>query len=499
MAFFDWIVLAVYAATVISLGLWAGRREKNTEDYFLAGRQMHWLMVCISLYATSASALTFIGVPGAAYGGDFHYLQLAFGDLVGRLLISFLFLTAYYKNRVTTVYELLGKRFGPRSRDSGTSFFILTRLFASGVRIAGCAIALSVVFNMPINIAIVIIATTAFIYTVSGGIKAVIWTDLLQFILFIGGASIALLTIWFALPEGFSQYLSIGSAHEKFRVFHFSWNLNQPNAFIAGTLFGCFTSFAAFGTDQDMVQRMLTCKNIKDSQRAMILTAFLNFPITLLFLSVGAGLFVFYSIFPDQAVTAYETASRNDFIFPHFIKTVLGPGLRGLLVAGLLAASMSSLDSALNALASTAYIDIYKNYFNKHASDATAIKVSRIMVAAFALILGVIALLFSKTESILWLGFRIIGYTYGALLGIFILATATKKRGNDWGNVIAMVSSVFAVIFLTANSVGPLDGFRTGLFSLVGLTKIAWPWAIIIGTIWTFSVGALWPKPSRIK
>lgn len=494
----DWIVLIVYGLTVIGLGTWVGRREKTLNDYFLGGRQMSWIAVMISIYATSASALTFIGVPGAAFSGDFVYLQLAIGDLAGRILIAWLLLTAYYKGNVTTIYELLGKRFGPRTRDAGTGFFILTRLLASGVRLAGCAIALSVVFGLPMKTAIVLIALAALFYTTVGGIKAVIYTDALQFFLFISGALITLFTIWFALPGGFSQFLSVGAEFGKFKILHvsldpshtdFFLNLNAPNALAAGLLFGCFTTFAVLGTDQGLVQRMLTCKNVEQSRKALVWTAFLNFPITLMFLSVGAALFVYYQVLPDAAVDALVEAKRTDRIFPYFIKTVLAPGLRGLLIAGLLAAAMSSLDSALNALSSTVYIDLYKRYIRPSSDEKHALKISRLFVIVFAAVLAVVAMIFANTESILWLGFRIFGYTYGGMVGIFLLAVLTKKRGNDWANMLIMISSILLVIFLTADSVGPFTGFRSVLLAPLGISKIAWKWAIIIGSFWTFGIG----------
>lgn len=477
--------------------------EKNTKDYFLAGRKMSWWPVMISIYATSLSALTFIGVPGAAFAGDFHYLQLGFGDLLGRILISFLLLRPYYKNNVTTVYQLLGKRFGPRTRDSGTTFFLVTRLLASGVRLAGCAIALSVIFNLPLNTAIIIIACVALIYTSIGGIKAVIWTDTVQFLLFIAAALVAVGTVIYALPGGWSEFFAIGNEYSKFNIFHISFssgstdfifNLTNPKSFVAGFLFGSFTTFAALGTDQDLVQRMLTCRKVKDSQTALILSGLLNFPVTLLFLSVGAALFVFFKVNPDPVVQNYISIGKTDYIFPYFIKTFLAPGLKGLLIAGLLAAAMSSLDSAINALASTAYIDIYKNHINKNADEKNAVKISRIFVVFFALILIVIAIIFGRTSSILWLGFKIVGYTYGGMLGIFLLAVLTKNRGNDIVNIISMVTSVIIVIFLTADSVGILTGLRNIILYPLGIDSIAWPWAIVIGTIWTFTFSILFRR-----
>ncbi|MCP5002880.1 MAG: sodium/solute symporter [Planctomycetes bacterium] len=503
ISFLDWLVLILYAGVVISLGYFVGKKESTTDDYFLGSRKMPWFSVMISIYATSLSALTFIGVPGAAFGGDFVYLQLAIGDLVGRILISALLLTAYYKSRITTIYEFLGHRFGPRSRDAGTGFFVLTRLLASGVRLAGCSIALSVVFDIPLNSAIVIIAVVALIYTTLGGIKAVIWTDMLQFFLFLGGASVTLFVIWSAVPGGFSEFVRIGSEFGKFQILHvsaspshpdFFLNLNSPNALVAGLFFGCFTTFAVLGTDQDLVQRMLTCDHVKKSQKALLWTAVLNFPITFLFLCVGAALFVYYKVVPDSTVEAFVAAHHNDYVFPHFIKTVLQPGLRGLLIAALLAAAMSSLDSALNALSSTFYIDIYKRYIRPEAEEKHAVKVSRIFVIIFAAVLAAIAMKFGNTESVLWLGFRIFGYTYGAMIGVFLLAVLTRNRGNDIANIVIMITSVIVVVFLTADSVGPFREIRSTLLAPLGVDKIAWKWSIMLGSIWTFGIGIIFSK-----
>lgn len=501
LALLDWFVLVLYAAAVLYIGFRAGRTENDTEDYFLGGRKMPWWAVMISIYATALSALTFIGVPGAAYTSDFHYLQLGFGDLIGRCLIAGLLLTAYYRGRVTSVYELLGARFGPRTHDAGTLFFIATRLLASAVRLTGCAIAFSVVFRVSLTMAIWLIAVIALGYTMVGGIKAVIWTDFLQFILFISAACISIVTIILSLPNGWDDFIAIGQAHEKFKIFHLStapaaadyWlNFNNPEALVAGMLFGCISTFAALGTDQDLVQRMLTCERVKESQRALICTALLNFPVTLIFLTVGAALFTFYNVYPDPLVTAYLENKEADKIFPHFIKTILDPGLRGLVIAGMLAAGMSAVDSASNALASSAYVDIYQRYFGKSVDNRTAVRVSRALTAIFVCLLAILAMVFGQTDSILWLGFRIVGYTYGAMLGIFLLAVLTRTRGHDLANPLIMLSSVVLVIVMTSNSLGPLEPMRMTILRFFSLDRpIAWPWAIAIGAAWTLGLGLL--------
>jgi Na+/proline symporter len=226
---------------------------------------------------------------------------------------------------------------------------------------------------------------------------------------------------------------------------------------------------------------MLTCRNAKESKKAIVWTAIINFPIVLLFLAVGAALFAFYQVSPDANVDAYIAAKHTDYIFPHFIKTVLGPGMRGILIAALLAAAMSSLDSALNALSSSAYIDIYRNYIRPNADEKTAVKISRRLVFFFAALLVIIAMVFGRAESILWLGYKVWGYTYGALLGIVLLAVLTKNRGRDWSNAAAMLSSIFVVVILTQPG------------------RIAWPWALAIGTLWTFAIGCLASKKPQLQ
>lgn len=488
----DWAVLACYFLAVVGAGMWAGRRERDTDDYFLAGRGMGWFPVAVSSLATALSALTFIGVPGASFGGNFVYLQLGVGSLAAQVVLAAVFLPIFYRLKVTTVYELLGHRFGPVSRTAGTCFFIVSRILASSVRLAGCAIAVSVFFGLSIKVSIAAIAFFALLYTVTGGIKAVIWTDMIQFFLFVAGASVALAVVWTALPGGFHQYLEAGRAVGKFTAFKFSGGLNDPESFLVGNFFALVIGVAVGATDQDIAQRLLTCRNVGLAQRSAVVHGIANFGTTLLFLSVGAALFAYYQAFPDAGVLKLVAEGRNDWVFPHFIRYVLPAGLRGLLVAALLAAAMSSLDSCLNGLASTAYIDLYRR-FAGDPGGKKAMLVSRGLVVLFGLILAAMAMSFGRKPSILWFGLRIMGYTYGALLGVFLLAVLTKRRGSEWGNVAAMATSILVVLFLTADLGAALQSLRGVVLAPLGVAKIAWPWAIVIGTVWTFGVAAAFP------
>ncbi len=484
----DWLVIVVYCLVVLGLGMRAGREEKNEEDYFLGGRSIPWWAAGISFLATTASALTFVAVPGTAFKGDFVYLQLAGGDLLGRYLIGAYLLPAYFAHRVTTVYQLLGKRFGSVSQDAGTVLFLVTRVLASSVRLTACGIAFSVIFGMPLDATIVAITLVAMVYTVAGGIKAVIWTDFLQFLIFIGGAILALGTIVSALPEGVSTFLEIGSAHQKFRILHLEGGWNNPDNLVPGTIFGLLLTFAVQGTDQDLVQRLLTTRTCKDSQKAMLWTALATVPMNLIFLGVGAGLFAYYQVNPDPAVTKFVAEGHTDWIFPHFMKTVLAPGVRGFLMVGILAAAMSSLDSTLNALASTAYIDLYRKHVSPEDTPEHAVRISRWFSVGFAVILAMVAMAFGNQDGILWVGFRIMGYTYGTLLGLFLLAVWTRDRGSDTGNLTAIVASISLVLVLTREwKSGPLVGYA-----------VAWPWAIAIGVVSTVAIGSLWKTPRHV-
>jgi len=369
-----------------------------------------------------------------------------------------------------------------------------TGSLGSGVRLAGCAIAVSVFFGLDLKIAILCIALFAMAYTTTGGIKAVIWTDILQFSLFIVGAFAAVAVIWTALPGGFEQFAAIGSEAGKFRTFNFAFSLDDSTSFWAGNLFAMIIGLAVGATDQDIAQRSLTCRDVGQAQKAAIAYGAASFFTTLTFLTVGASLFAYYKVFPDPAVAGFIAEKRFDRIFPYFILHGMPAGLRGMLVAALLAAAMSSLDSALNGLASTVYVDLFKPLTRRTLKDADAVKLSRVLVVIFGVILAATAMMFGAQPSILWFGLKIMGYTYGALLGVFLLSVLTKDRGSEVGNAAAMVSSLAVVVFLTAElAPGPLASVRSMMLSPLGIPRFAWPWAIAIGTAWTFGLAALWP------
>lgn len=464
----DFTILILYFCSLGTVGYIFGRRERDTEDFFLGGRKIPWLAVCFSILATELSALTFIGVPADSFRADHAYIQFAFGSMLGRLGIALLFMPAFYRGKVTTVYEYLVQRFGTGTRNTATLFFFVTRLLASGVRLFGASIAVSVVTGWPIIPCIGIMALVAMAYTSLGGIKAVVWTDVLQITVFLGGALLAAIYLLTKIPGGWEGVTSVAGPLGKLRAFDLGISLNNPRILLVGLVNGCIQTFAALGTDQDLAQRMLTTKRTREAQKSIVLTGIIDFPLVMLFLSIGTLLFVFYHFFPDPNIPA-----QTDRIFPFFIMTQLPVGLRGLLIAGVLAAAMSSTDSALGALSSSAVVDVYKPYIRKKATEKHYLRASRWFVVLFCVILVAIAIACRNVEGVLWLGLRIVGFTYGGMLGVFLLGVLAK-RGSNLGNIIAMFTSV------------PLT---VAIFKLEQHLHISWPWIIVIGMLWTFVLG----------
>lgn len=484
MTTLDWLVIAAYALAVLVLGLMASGRSDSEDDYFLAGRREGWGPVAASTWATKLSALTFIGVPGAAFVGNFAYMQLWLGSFLAAYVVGAFLIPEFYRERVATVYEYLERRIGRSTRLSGTVIFIISRCLASAVRLAGCAIAISVFFDLGLVISIVLMAGVAALYVLTGGLRAVIWTDVLQLALFLTGALAAIVFVALSLPGGPTQVVGIGAAVGKFDIFDFSFDVADPTTFWTGNLFAFVLGIATGGADQDVAQRALACPDAKRARRAVIVAGAADLFSTLLFLSAGAAVYAYYVAFPQDAVSALVSEGRADYVFPHFIRHELPAGLRGLLVAGLLAAAMSSLDSALSGLASSAYFDLGMTRSGDGLlGTGSSLGGPRVLVVAFAVVLAGIAIGFGAQPSILWFGLQVMGYTYGGLLGLFLLAFFAPNRVDDGGCAVAALSSIAVVLIATQWGVG------------FGLPLVPWPWAVVIGTVWTFGasvvIGAL--------
>ena len=469
----DFTIIAGYLLFIISIGIYFGRKEESLSDYFLGGRRVPWIAVLLSIVATETSALTFIGTPAFAYNQNWTYVQLLIGTILARFIIAKLFIEQFYRHNVFTAYEYLAKRFGTGSKNSASFIFLVTRVLASGVRLFGASIIVSVATGLSPFTAITIIAIAAVLYTVVGGIKAVIWTDVCQAIILFGGGLIALFYILQDIPNGWAGVLATTDGLAKWKFLDFSFDYRAAYTIWAGIIGSTFLTLATHGTDQDFVQRMLTARDYKRSRRALILSGFADIPIVIIFLSIGSLLFAYYQATPTPGLP-----DKADDIFPYYIIHNLPKGLIGLLIAGVFAAAMSSIDSALNALSTTWINDFYRPYIAKDASERHYLTMAKLFTVLFGLFLIVIAFFARDTQQVLILGLKIGTFTYGALLGVFLLGVLTT-RGNDLGNTISMGASIFTILFIEF------------------YTDIAWIWYVLIGTFVTFFVGYLFPAGKR--
>ncbi len=482
----DGLIVLLYFAAVLSIGFYQSRKASDSEDFITGSRQMPWLAVLGSLVATEVSAATFLATPGVGFSENMSYLQMGIGSFLARIFIAFCFLGAFYAVDSLTIYDFLAKRFGNKTRYTASAFFIITRLLASSVRLMIASTGLSMILNLPFIWCLAAFTLIAIAYTGSGGIRGIIWTDVLQAVVFI---SSGLVLIGFIIHSiGWSTIIETGSAHNRFEIFRFTpttdnatpldW-LNDPKLFYIAVLFGFISTTAAFGTDQDLTQRMLTCKNVGSARRSVILSGLISIPIAALFLFVGIALFAFYQVHADpdlpQRISAGVNVVMADKVFPWFIAHELPTGLRGLLLVGVLAAAMSSLDSAMGALSSSALVDLYRPLVPKRWQNIPDLWVSRIFVILFGFILSSVAWALKDADGFLWLTFQIVSVTYGALLGVFLLGIMTR-RGSDNSNWIAMLSGALLCACLLT------------LIKL-GILELGWTWLIVIGTAWTFGFG----------
>jgi SSS family transporter len=520
-------VLVLYFVLIIFIGLRMGRKEDNLEDFALGGRRIPWWAVLASLIAAETSAGTFFGTPGEGFAlRNYTYLQLAFGTIIGRVLVSYIFIKPYYEYRVFSIYEYLTVRFGVGSKNAASAVFMITRLLASGARLYVAAIALALAYEMIAGVrpnqtqtlwiyivaTIVIVLLTA-VYTTFGGIKAVIWTDLIQATIMIGSALIALGLLYSAIPGGWKE---IVERHGPFQVSDLiatgldpartGWDqikgmFETEYTIFAGLIGAVFITMGTHGTDQDMVQRMLTAKDVRRSRRSLILSGLADIPIAFTFLSIGLLLWVYYQAHPDP--TLPKTPNET---FCHFILYEMPVGLRGLLIAGIFATAMGSLSTALNALATSFTRDWYEPYINKRATEAESLRAVRWATIWFSVLMIVVAsttsylvIVYPKVRIIpIVLG--IFGYTYGSLLGVFFAGMLTKNRGNDFGNILAMILGFICVAILSG-----LPNQVAGIFGGKLYEQPAWlpvmefPWWIFFGTIVTFCVAVLFKSRPHVR
>ncbi len=472
----DYAIIAVYLVGVAWIGTRIGGRQQSSRDYFLGGRALPWWAVGLSVVASETSTLTFISVPGLAYQGNLHFLQLALGYFVGRCLVALFFIPAYYRGELETAYDFIGKRFGLPLRRLTSSVFIVTRVLASGVRLFASAIPLHLITGLSYPASILLIGVFTLIYTYMGGLKAVVAMDVVQTFIYLAGAAVAMALILNHLPQGWEDVVRFSTAAgaDKLSVLNpfggaglMEW-LTSPYTLTGSLLGGIFLTMASHGTDQLLVQRLLACRNARESQRALLLDAAVIVLQFAFFLMLGLCLFAFYG----GADLTQLGLKSSDQVFPKFIVEQLPSGLAGLVIAGVLASAMGTLSSAISSLASSTYLDLFRISKRARAFDARQEMFwSRTFTLLWGLALIGGAMLFTDTRNpVVELGLRIASVTYGSLLGIFFLGLLSKRpRSGD-----------------------ALAGFLAGILTMalvLTLTRIDYTWHTLIGCLITVGVG----------
>jgi solute:Na+ symporter, SSS family len=467
-----WVDLAVIAAYLAGV-TWFGARfrgsQKSLKDYFLGGRTAPWWAIALSIVAAETSTLTVIGTPPLSFQGDFGFLQLVLGYLLARIAISVLFLPAYFRGQLFTAYELMRRRFGERVRKLTAATFLVLRALAEGVRVFAISIVISIILGTGETASIAAILCLTLFYTYEGGMKAVIWTDVAQMALYVVGAGLSLEALLREIPGGWGQVVAIAGPLGKFRVFDF--RLGPPAVFFArnysfwaGLLGGCFLTTASHGTEQLLVQRLLSARNQRESRTALLSSWVVVAAQFTLFLVMGVGLFVFYSL------RHLQPPAVLDRIYPLFVWTYLPRGIAGLVMAAILAAAMSNLSAALNALACTTVIDFLRPSADNEQDPSKSLALARLVTLVWGAILFGVALLARNWGNVLQTGLSIASVLYGCLLGVFLLGVLTRRVGEN-AAIFGMVSGLALMLYVRF------------------WTSIAFTWYVLIGTSMTFLAG----------
>lgn len=474
LALLDYIIIISYLVLVSIVGSLSGGKQKSAKDYFLGSSKVQWWAVCFSIVAAETSSLTFISIPGLAYLTNLSFLQVTFGYLAGRIFVAMFLLPAYFKGDLSTAYAFLENRFGAKTRKFASVVFLFTRVAADGVRLFATAIPLKLMLNISYPLAIIIIAIVALSYTYLGGLKGIIWVDVIQMFIYIVGAFIALVVIISSLPNGFNSILSFGLENKKFHVLNTGFNLGisefikQPYTIFSGLLGGAFLSMASHGTDQLIVQRLLATKELKSAQKAIIGSGIIVILQFALFLVVGIGLYTYYSGASLESLNLIKA----DEIFPKFIIEKVSSGFSGLIIAGLFAAALSTLAGSISSLSSSAMLDIYKP-LKLDLKPENELKLSRYFSIFWTAFLILSALFFMKSPTIVVeLALSIASFTYGGLLGTFLLGLLVKNATQE-DALAAFVGGIFVMI------------------AVVMMKLVAWTWFTLIGVLTSLLIGKI--------
>lgn len=465
----DYIIIVVFLIGAAAFGVITGGKQKTVKDYFLGSKTIPWWAVCFSIVAAETSTLTFISIPGLAYLTNLNFLQVTFGYLIGRIFVASVLLPAYSKGELLTAYTFLENRFGGKTRSFASIIFLFTRTAADGVRLFATAIPLKLMLNIDYPLAIAIIALITLVYTYTGGMKGVIWVDVILMFIYLGGAILSAIYLIKLIPGGWETVTATALSDDKFSVITLGFTngisgfFSQPYTLLGGIIGGAFLSMASHGTDQLIVQRLLSTKNLRDGQKAIIGSGVIVIIQFAIFLMVGVMLFAFYG----------KLDIKSDEIFPMFIINVLPAGVSGIIVAGLFAAAMSTLAGSMTSLASSTMNDLYIPFFGKNLDDKKQLKISRTFTIFWAGMLVISAILFMESSrAVVEIALSIASFTYGGLLGTFLLGILNKKAKQE----------------------DALAGFVAGIFimiSIISLKLVAWTWFTFVGVLATLLIGSL--------
>lgn len=468
----DLIIIIAYLGGITLLGVLLRRGQRNLRDYFLGGRTAPWWALALSIVATETSTLTIIGTPALAFAGNLGFLQLVLGYLAGRVVIVALFLPHYFRGEFYTAYEYIEQRFGKRMRAASATLFLVTRALAEGVRVAAVALVVGAAFGTGPRASVTLVLALTLLYTFEGGMKAVIWTDVAQTVLYLGGSLAAFVLLLHRIPGGWADVVRVSAAAgDKLRVFDFSFSLRDPAktyTFWSGLIGGCFLTMASHGTDQTIVQRLLAARSERESKIALLSSGAIIFGQFALFLVLGVMLFVWHG------APAIVAGASYDWVFPNFIVSAMPAGLRGLMMASILAVAMSNLSGSLNSLAASSVVD-FRNLRGgvepmDSESQALLLRLSRWMTIVWGVILLFLGTI--RWGPLLEAGLTIASITFGSLLGVFLLGLLVR-RANATGALAGMVAGL------------------AGMFAIHEEKLLVWTWYVLAGALITVAVGVI--------
>lgn len=467
LSYIDYGIVIAYLAAIAAFGILSGGKQKNVNDYFLGSTKVPWWAVGFSIVAAETSTLTFISIPGLAYLTNLNFLQLTVGYLIGRIIIAKFFLPAYFKGDLSTAYVYLETRFGVKTRSFASIVFLFTRTAADGVRLFATAIPLKLMLDINYPTAIIIIAMVTLVYTYTGGVKGIIWVDVVQMFLYLGGAILSIIFLLHLLPDGWNSVVMAASADNKFSFINLGFDtsfkefFSQPYTLFSGLLGGAFLSMASHGTDQLIVQRLLATKDLRQGQKAIVMSGIIIIIQFALFLVLGVMLYAFFG----------KIDMRSDEIFPLFIIKHLPVGVTGIIVAGLFAAAMSTIAGSISSLSSSTMLDLFLPYFGKKTNADKHLLISRLFTIMWTfLLIGSAIFFMNSPTAVVELALSIASFTYGGLLGTFLLGLLNKKAKQE-DALAAFVAGIFIMI------------------TVITLKLVAWTWFILIGVAASLLIG----------